>query len=56
MGNFIIWLIAGAVIGGLATLIIRRSNLLLNIVVGSLGGFLAGYLLPLCFISAKSAG
>jgi uncharacterized membrane protein YeaQ/YmgE (transglycosylase-associated protein family)/uncharacterized protein YjbJ (UPF0337 family) len=46
MGNFIIWLIAGAVIGGLATLIIRRSKLLLNIFVGSLGAFLAGYLLP----------
>ena len=51
MVNFIIWLIAGAVIGGLATFIMhrRRSILLLNIVVGSVGAFAAGYLLPPVF-------
>jgi len=51
MVNFIIWLIAGAVIGGLATLIMRRrrSILLLNIVVGSVGAFVVGYLLPPVF-------
>jgi uncharacterized membrane protein YeaQ/YmgE (transglycosylase-associated protein family)/uncharacterized protein YjbJ (UPF0337 family) len=47
MVNFIIWLIAGAIIGGLTTLIMRRrrSILLLNIVVGSVGAFAAGFLL-----------
>lgn len=50
MVNFIIWLTAGAVIGGMTTLIIRRrhSLLLLNIIVGSVGAFVTGYLfLPL---------
>jgi uncharacterized membrane protein YeaQ/YmgE (transglycosylase-associated protein family) len=45
MVNFIAWFVAGAVIGGLATFIMRRrhSILLLSIIVGSLGAFLAGY-------------
>lgn len=54
MVNIIVWLIAGAIIGGLATLIIRRRHaiLLLNIIVGSIGAFLSGYLLlPLFHIS-----
>ena len=58
MVNYIIWLIAGAVIGGLFTLIIhrRRSILLLNIVVGSVGAFVAGYLLaPVFHISTSSS-
>ena len=47
MVNVIVGLIAGAVIGGLTTLIISRRHpiLLLNIVVGSVGAFVAGYLL-----------
>jgi uncharacterized membrane protein YeaQ/YmgE (transglycosylase-associated protein family)/uncharacterized protein YjbJ (UPF0337 family) len=51
MVNFIAWLIAGAVIGGLVTLILRRrhSILLLNIIVGSVGAFLAGYWLSPMF-------
>ncbi len=51
MVNIIIWLIAGAVIGWLATLIMRRrrSILLLNLVVGSLGAVVSGYLLPPMF-------
>jgi uncharacterized membrane protein YeaQ/YmgE (transglycosylase-associated protein family)/uncharacterized protein YjbJ (UPF0337 family) len=49
--NSFIWFIAGAVIGGLATLIMRRrhSILLLNIIVGSVGAFLAGYWLSPLF-------
>jgi uncharacterized membrane protein YeaQ/YmgE (transglycosylase-associated protein family) len=57
MVNSFIWLIAGAVIGGLATIIMRRrhSILLLNVVVGSVGAFLAGYwLLPLFHINTTS--
>lgn len=57
MVNYIIWLIAGAVIGGLFTIIIhrRRSILLLNIVVGSVGALVAGYLLsPVFHINTSS--
>jgi len=57
MVNFIIWLIAGAVIGALATLILRRrrSIRLLNIIVGSVGAFVAGYLLsPVFHINTTS--
>jgi uncharacterized membrane protein YeaQ/YmgE (transglycosylase-associated protein family)/uncharacterized protein YjbJ (UPF0337 family) len=57
MVNFITWLIAGAVIGWLATSILRRrhSIMLLNIVVGSVGAFLAGYWLsPLFHVTTTS--
>jgi len=57
MVNSFIWFIAGAVIGGLATLIMRRrhSILLRNIIVGSVGAFLAGYWLsPLFHIKTTS--
>jgi len=57
MANSFIWLIAGAIIGGLATLIMHRrhSILLLNIIVGSVGAFLAGYWLsPLFHIKTTS--
>jgi len=49
--NFIIWLIAGVVLGWLATIVIRRrrSILLLNIIVGMVGAIVAGYLLPPVF-------
>jgi len=44
--NIIIYLIAAAVIGWIATEIMRdRSSLLINIVVAILGAFLAGYFL-----------
>jgi len=51
MVNFIIWLITGAFIGGLATLIMhrRRSILLFNIAIGCVGAFLVGYLLSPIF-------
>jgi len=49
--NYIIWLFAGAILGWLTTIVIRRRRpiLLLNIIVGMLGGFLAGFLLPRVF-------
>lgn len=49
--NYIIWLFAGAVVGGLSTVIIRnrRTDLLSNIVVGIIGAFLAGFLLAPMF-------
>ena len=53
--NFIIWLIAGAVIGWVASIIMRtnsRQGLLLDIVVGIVGAFVAGVVLtPLFGIS-----
>ena len=44
--NIIIYLLVAAVIGWLATSIMRdRSNLLINIIVAVVGAFLAGYFL-----------
>ena len=49
--NFIIWLIVGGIIGWLASLIMKtdgQQGLILNIVVGIVGAFLAGmFLTPL---------
>ena len=43
MINFIVWLIVGAIIGWLASQLMgKREGLLLNIVVGIVGAFLAG--------------
>ena len=46
--NFIIWLIVGGIVGWLASIVMRtngRQGLLLNIVVGILGAFVAGLVL-----------
>jgi uncharacterized membrane protein YeaQ/YmgE (transglycosylase-associated protein family) len=46
--NFVIWLIAGAVVGWVASRIMGTSGqqgLILDIVVGVVGAFLAGYFL-----------
>jgi uncharacterized membrane protein YeaQ/YmgE (transglycosylase-associated protein family) len=46
MINFIVWLIVGAIIGWLASQLMRtRSGLVQNIVVGVVGAFLAGLVL-----------
>jgi uncharacterized membrane protein YeaQ/YmgE (transglycosylase-associated protein family) len=48
--NILIYLIAAAVIGWIATEIMhQRSNLLVNIVVAIIGAFLAGYFLSPIF-------
>jgi len=50
MTNIIIYLIVAAVIGWVATLIMRdRSNLLINIIVAVVGAFLAGWFLTPLF-------
>lgn len=52
MLNFIIWLIVGGLLGWIASLIMRtdaQQGLLLNIVVGIVGAFLAGLLLTPLF-------
>jgi len=50
--NFIIWIIAGAVIGWIASIIMHtnsRQGLLLDILVGIVGAFLAGLVLTPLF-------
>ena len=50
--NFVIWLIAGAVVGWVASVIMKtsgRQGLILDIVVGVVGAFLAGYFLTPVF-------
>ncbi len=48
--NIIIYLVVAAIIGWVATMIMRdRSNLLINIVVAIVGAFLAGWFLSPLF-------
>jgi len=52
MINFIIWIIAGAVIGWAASLIMRtndRQGLIADIIVGIVGAFVGGYFLSPLF-------
>lgn len=52
MVNFIVWIIIGGIIGWIASMIMRtdaQQGLLLNIVVGIVGAFLAGWLLSPLF-------
>jgi uncharacterized membrane protein YeaQ/YmgE (transglycosylase-associated protein family)/CheY-like chemotaxis protein len=55
MINIIVWIIAGALVGWVASLIMRtnkRQGLIGNIIVGIVGAFVGGYLLsPLFNIS-----
>jgi uncharacterized membrane protein YeaQ/YmgE (transglycosylase-associated protein family) len=52
MVNFIVWIIVGAIIGWVASMIMRtRGGLLVNIIVGIVGAFIAGLVLtPLLHI------
>lgn len=60
MINFLIWIIAGAVIGWLASVIMRtnrRQGTIADIVVGIVGAFVGGYLLsPLFKVSTINQG
>ena len=50
--NFIVWIIVGALVGWVASIIMRtnaRQGLLLDIVVGIVGAFLAGLVLTPLF-------
>ncbi len=55
MLNLIIWLVVGGILGWIASMVMRTDGdqgILLNIVVGIVGAFLAGYLLsPLLGVS-----
>ena len=57
--NILIWLIAGAALGWLASIVIRRRRpiLVLDIVVGMVGAFVAGFLLlPVFRVSIINQG
>jgi len=60
MVSFIIWIIVGVIIGWLASLIMHtdaQQGTLLNIIVGIVGAFLAGWLLtPLFGIGTINSG
>ena len=58
MLNFIVWLIAGAFIGWVASMLMRTpEGLLLNIIVGVVGAFVAGYVLtPFFGVSTINQG
>jgi len=48
--NFIVWLLVGALIGWLASMVMRtdaQQGGLLNIIVGIVGALIGGFLLPL---------
>ena len=52
MINFIVWIIVGAVLGWLASMLMNRNGqqgVLLDIVVGIVGAFLGGFLLAPLF-------
>ena len=52
MVNFIVWIVVGAIIGWVASQLMgKREGLVLNIIVGIAGAFIAGYILtPLLHI------
>jgi uncharacterized membrane protein YeaQ/YmgE (transglycosylase-associated protein family) len=58
MINFIVWLIVGAIVGWVASSLMgEREGLLLNIVVGVAGAFIAGLVLtPLLGIGTINQG
>jgi uncharacterized membrane protein YeaQ/YmgE (transglycosylase-associated protein family) len=48
MINFLVWLIVGGIIGWLASMVMHtnaQQGIVLNIIVGIVGAFVAGYLL-----------
>ena len=52
MINFLVWIIVGAVIGWLASIIMRTNNrqgLIADILVGIVGAFVGGYFLSPLF-------
>jgi uncharacterized membrane protein YeaQ/YmgE (transglycosylase-associated protein family) len=55
--NFIIWIVMGAIIGWLASMIMRRNaqqGLLLDIIVGIVGSFIGGWLARLLGVATDA--
>lgn len=60
MLNFIIWIVVGGILGWIASMIMRtdaQQGILLNIIVGIVGAFLAGLVLsPLLGVDTINSG
>ena len=58
--NLIIWLVIGGIVGWLASIIMKRDaqqGIILNIVVGIIGAFLAGWFIsPLVGVGSINSG
>ena len=57
MINLIIWLLLGALIGWLASMVMRtdaQQGALMNIIVGIVGALIGGFLLPLLGIGGSN--
>lgn len=58
--NLIIWLVIGGIVGWLASIIMKRDaqqGILLNVVVGIIGAFLAGWFIsPLVGVGSINSG
>ena len=57
MINFIVWLLFGALVGWLASIVMRtdaQQGALMNIIVGILGAFLGGFLFNFLGIGGSS--
>lgn len=57
MINFIIWIVMGAIIGWLASMIMRtnaQQGLLLDIIVGIVGSFIGGWLARLFGVATSA--
>lgn len=58
--NFLLWLIVGGLVGWLASILMRtngQQGLFLNIIVGVVGSFVAGYFLsPIFGVSTINQG
>ena len=57
MINFLLWLIAGALVGWLASIVMRtnaQQGTITNIVVGIVGAFLGGFLFNLAGLSGAN--
>jgi uncharacterized membrane protein YeaQ/YmgE (transglycosylase-associated protein family) len=57
MINLIIWLLVGALIGWLASMVMRtdaQQGTIMNIVVGIIGALIGGFVLPLVGIGGSS--
>lgn len=58
--NFIIWIIIGGIVGWIASMIMKtnaQQGIILNIVVGIVGAFLAGWLIsPLIGVGTINQG
>ena len=58
--NLIVWLVVGGVVGGLASIIMKRDasqGIILNVIVGIVGALLAGWLIsPLVGVGSINDG